>query len=169
MFVDELTVKVIAGKGGDGCTSFRREKYVAMGGPDGGNGGNGANIVFRVNKGLKTLVDLKYMKIIKAHKGENGKGSNRQGKNAPDVVIDVPLGTTVTDLDTKELIADLVEDNAEVIVAKGGRGGRGNAVFKSHSDIAPRISELGEPGEEKTLSFTVIVSYSQEETKEITE
>ncbi len=157
MFVDELTVKVIAGKGGDGCTSFRREKYVAMGGPDGGNGGNGANIVFRANKGLKTLVDLKYMKIIKAHKGENGKGSNRQGKNAPDIVIDVPLGTTVTDLDTKELIADLVEDNAEVIVAKGGRGGRGNAVFKTHSDTAPRISELGEPGEEKTLKVELKV------------
>ncbi len=151
MFVDELTIKVIAGKGGDGCTSFRREKYVAMGGPDGGNGGNGANIIFRVDKGLKTLIDLRYMKIIKGDKGENGKGSNRQGKNAEDIIIKVPEGTTITDGDTGLVIADLVQDNKEVIVAHGGRGGRGNAAFKSHSDNAPRISELGEPGEMRIL------------------
>ena len=124
MFVDELTIKVVAGKGGDGCTSFRREKYVAMGGPDGGNGGHGANIVFKVDKGLKTLIDLRYMKIIKADKGENGKGSNRQGANASDVVIKVPEGTVITDKDTNMVIADLVGDNKEAVVARGGRGGR---------------------------------------------
>ncbi len=157
MFVDELTIKVVAGKGGDGCTSFRREKYVAMGGPDGGNGGHGANIVFKVDKGLKTLIDLRYMKIIKADKGENGKGSNRQGANASDVVIKVPEGTVITDKDTNMVIADLVGDNKEAVVARGGRGGRGNAAFKTHSDNAPRISELGEPGEEKILKVELKV------------
>ncbi len=151
MFVDELKIKVMAGKGGDGCTSFHREKYVSMGGPDGGNGGKGASIIFKVDKGLKTLIDLRYMKIIKGEKGENGKGANRQGANAQDVVIKVPEGTTIIDLDTNLVVADLVGENTEVVVAQGGRGGRGNAAFKSHSDNAPRISELGEPGEMRLL------------------
>ncbi len=153
MFVDELTIKVMAGKGGDGCTSFRREKYVAMGGPDGGNGGAGASIIFKVDKGLKTLIDLRYKKIIKGEKGENGKGANRQGANAQDVIIKVPEGTTIVDLDTNLVIADLVGANTEVVVCKGGRGGRGNAAFKTHSTPAPRISELGEPGEFKVLKL----------------
>ena len=153
MFVDELTIKVLAGKGGDGCTSFRREWCVPMGGPDGGNGGAGASIIFQVDKGLKTLVDLKYMKIIKGKKGENGKGSNRNGANAEDVIIKVPEGTTVVDEATKQVIADLVGANTEVVVARGGRGGRGNAAFRTQSDTAPKFSELGEPGEEKTLKI----------------
>ena len=151
MFVDELTIKVEAGKGGDGCTSFRREWCVPMGGPDGGNGGKGASIIFRVDKGLKTLIDLRYMKIIKGKKGENGKGSNKNGANAEDVIIKVPEGTTVIDSETNQVIADLVGANAEVVVAKGGRGGRGNSAFRTQSDTAPKFSELGEPGEEKTL------------------
>lgn len=151
MFVDELTIKVQAGKGGDGCTSFRREWCVPMGGPDGGNGGKGASIIFRVDKGLKTLIDLRYMKIIKGKKGENGKGSNKNGANAEDVIIKVPEGTTVIDSETNQVIADLVGANAEVVVAKGGRGGRGNSAFRTQSDTAPKFSELGEPGEEKTL------------------
>lgn len=153
MFVDELTIKVLAGKGGDGCTSFRREWCVPMGGPDGGNGGAGASIIFQVDKGLKTLVDLKYMKIIKGKKGENGKGSNRNGANAEDVIIKVPEGTTVVDEATNQVIADLVGANTEVVVARGGRGGRGNAAFRTQSDTAPKFSELGEPGEEKTLKI----------------
>ncbi len=157
MFVDEISIKVVAGKGGDGCTSFRREKYVAMGGPDGGNGGRGASIIFKVDKGLKTLIDLRYMKIIKGEKGENGKGANRQGANANDIIIKVPEGTTIVDKDTDLIIADLVDDNTEVVVAKGGRGGRGNAAFKTHSDNAPRISELGEPGEERFLKLELKV------------
>ena len=148
MFVDELEIKLIAGSGGDGCTSFRREKYVPMGGPDGGNGGRGANIIFKVDKNLKTLIDLSYKKIIKADKGENGKGSNKYGKNAEDVIIKVPAGTTITYKDTDELIADLTSDEEEVIVAHGGRGGRGNKAFATHDNPAPKFSEKGEPGEE---------------------
>lgn len=148
MFVDELDIKLIAGSGGDGSTSFRREKYVPMGGPDGGNGGRGANIIFKVDKNLKTLIDLSYKKIIKADKGENGKGSNKYGKNAEDVIIKVPAGTTITSKDTNELIADLTSDEEEVIVAHGGRGGRGNKAFATHDNPAPKFSEKGEPGEE---------------------
>ena len=151
MFVDELTIKVEAGKGGDGCTSFRREWCVPMGGPDGGNGGKGASIIFQVDKGLKTLIDLRYMKIIKGKKGENGKGSNRNGANAEDVIIKVPEGTTVVDANTNLVIADLVGENREVVVARGGRGGRGNTAFRTQNDTAPKFSELGEPGEEKVL------------------
>ena len=151
MFVDELTVKLIAGKGGDGCTSFRREKYVPMGGPDGGSGGRGANIIFKVDKGLKTLIDLRYQKIIKGDKGVNGKGSNRNGANAQDVIIKVPAGTTVIDMDTNLVIADLVKDGEEAIIAHGGRGGRGNKAFATHEDNAPKLSEYGEPGEERYI------------------
>ncbi len=151
MFVDELTIKVIAGKGGDGCTSFRREKCEPMGGPNGGNGGRGANVIFKIDKGLKTLIDLRYMKIIKGNKGENGKGSNRNGANAEDIIIKVPEGTTVIDRDTNLVVADLVGENTEVIVAHGGRGGRGNTAFKTDTNTAPKFSELGEPGEERIL------------------
>ena len=148
MFVDELTVKLMAGSGGDGCTSFRREKFVPMGGPDGGNGGRGASIIFKVDKNLKTLVDLSYKKIIKAPKGENGKGSNKYGKNAEDVIICVPEGTTIIDLENNEVIADLINDKEEFVVARGGRGGKGNKSFATHDVPAPKFSEKGEPGEE---------------------
>ena len=151
MFVDELTVKVIAGKGGDGCTSFRREKYIPMGGPDGGSGGRGANIIFKVDKSLKTLIDLRYQKIIKGEKGSNGKGSNRNGANADDVIIKVPAGTTLIDMDTNLVIADLIKDDEEFIVAHGGRGGRGNKAFATLLDKAPKMSEYGEPGEERII------------------
>lgn len=157
MFVDELDIKLIAGSGGDGSTSFRREKYVPMGGPDGGNGGRGANIIFKVDKNLKTLIDLSYKKIIKADKGENGKGSNKYGKNAEDVIIKVPAGTTITSKDTNELIADLTTDEEEVIVAHGGRGGRGNKAFATHDNPAPKFSEKGEPGEELTVHLELKV------------
>ena len=151
MFVDEVVIKVIAGKGGDGCTSFRREKYVPMGGPNGGNGGKGASIIFKVDLGLRTLLDLRFQKEIKGKKGSNGEGSNRNGKNAEDVIVKVPLGTTVMDMDTGLIIGDLTRKNDEVVVAQGGRGGRGNTAFKTHSNTAPNFSENGEPGEEKTL------------------
>ena len=151
MFVDEINLKVVAGTGGDGCTSFRREKFVPMGGPDGGNGGKGADIIFKVDKGLKTLIDLKYKKIIKGDKGENGKGSNKYGANASDVIIYVPLGTTITDLDTNLVIKDLVKEDDEVIVALGGRGGKGNKSFATHDNPAPKFSEKGEPGEIKLI------------------
>lgn len=148
MFVDELNIKLMAGPGGDGCTSFRREKFVPMGGPDGGNGGRGASIIFKVDKNLKTLVDLSYRKIIKAPKGENGKGSNKYGKNAEDIIIMVPEGTTVINTKTNEVMADLITDGEEFVAAKGGRGGKGNKSFATHDVPAPKFSEKGEPGEE---------------------
>ena len=151
MFVDEIVIKVIAGAGGDGCTSFRREKFVPMGGPDGGNGGSGSDIIFKVDTGLHTLIDLRYMKVVKGKKGENGSGKNMDGKNAQDIIIKVPQGTVVTDSDTNLIIADLKDKDSEVIVAKGGRGGRGNTASKTQSNPAPNFSENGEPGEEKVL------------------
>ena len=157
MFVDELEIKLIAGSGGDGCTSFRREKYVPMGGPDGGNGGRGASIIFKVDKNLKTLIDLSYKKIIKADKGENGKGSNKYGKNALDIIIKVPAGTTVFNKNNNELIADLTEYDEEVVVAHGGRGGRGNKAFATHDNPAPKFSEKGEPGEELVVKLELKV------------
>lgn len=157
MFVDELIVELHAGNGGDGCTSFHHEKGMPNLGPDGGNGGRGANIIFEVDKGLKTLVDLKYHKIIKADKGVNGKGSDRYGANAEDVIIKVPQGTTVTDLNTNIVICDLINDKDSCIIAKGGRGGKGNAAFATHDNPAPKISEKGEPGEEKKVKVELKV------------
>ncbi len=151
MFIDEVSIKVIAGNGGDGCTAFRREKFVPMGGPYGGNGGRGSDIIFKVDTGLHTLIDLRYMKLIKGKKGENGSGKNMDGKNAPDIIIKVPQGTVVTDSDTNLIIADLKDADSQVIVAKGGRGGRGNTAFKTQGNPAPNFSENGEPGEEKIL------------------
>ena len=146
MFVDEVTVKLIAGKGGDGCTSFRREKFVEMGGPNGGNGGKGADIIFTTDKSLKTLIDLKVQKTVKADKGVNGKGRDQNGANAEDVIIKVPEGTVVTNFETNEVICDLISGSK--IIAHGGRGGRGNRSLATHDNPAPRMSELGAPGEE---------------------
>lgn len=157
MFVDELNIKLMAGPGGDGCTSFRREKFVPMGGPDGGNGGRGASIIFKVDKNLKTLVDLSYRKIIKAPKGENGKGSNKYGKNAEDIIIMVPEGTTVINTKTSEVMADLITDGEEFVAAKGGRGGKGNKSFATHDVPAPKFSEKGEPGEEVIVKLELKV------------
>ena len=151
MFVDEVIIKVKAGNGGDGCTAFRREKYIPDGGPFGGNGGRGANIIFETDLGLRTLLDLRYQKLIKAPKGANGEGKNKNGKGASDVIIKVPLGTTVKEMDTGLIIADLTKKGDSVIVAKGGRGGRGNTAFATATNPAPNFSEHGEPGEEKTL------------------
>ena len=151
MFIDETVIKVIAGRGGDGCLAYRREKYIQMGGPYGGNGGHGASIVFKVDTGLHTLIDLRYMKMIKGDKGENGSGKNQHGKNAPDLIIKVPQGTVITDMDTGLIIADMKGTTDEVVVAKGGRGGRGNTAFKTQSNPCPEFAENGEPGEERIL------------------
>lgn len=147
MFIDEAVVELIAGSGGNGCLAFRREKYVAMGGPFGGNGGKGADIIFKVDSGLNTLVDFKYKKIIKGDKGENGMGKGMHGKNAEDIIIPVPAGTVVTDYDTGLVIADLTKNGESHIIAKGGRGGRGNMAFATQSNPAPHYAENGEPGE----------------------
>lgn len=151
MFVDEVIIKVEAGKGGDGCCAFRREKYIEMGGPYGGNGGHGADILFKVDEGLHTLLDLRYQKLIKAKNGENGRGKNQHGKGAEPLIIKVPQGTVVTDAETGLVIADLSQKNQEEIIARGGRGGRGNTAFKTQNNPAPNYSENGEEGESKTL------------------
>ena len=155
MFVDEVLLRVEAGNGGDGCTAFRREKYISMGGPYGGNGGHGADIIFKVDEGLHTLLDLRYQKTIKAPKGENGRGKNQHGKGAQPLVVKVPLGTVVTDMDTGLIIADLSHKNQEEVIAKGGRGGRGNTAFKTQTNTAPDYSENGEEGEKKNLKVEV--------------
>ena len=153
MFIDEAVIKVIAGSGGDGCTAFRREKYVEMGGPYGGNGGHGASIKFVVDTGLHTLIDLHYMKLIKGEKGENGLGKNKHGKGRDDLIIKVPQGTVIRDMDTGLIIADMKNSSDEVIVARGGRGGRGNTAFKTQNNPCPTFSENGEPGETKILKI----------------
>ena len=155
MFVDEVEIRVEAGNGGDGCTAFRREKYIEMGGPYGGNGGHGADIIFKVDQGLHTLLDLRYQKTIKGLKGENGKGKNQHGKGAQPLVVKVPQGTVVTDLDTGLIIADLSHKDQEEIIAKGGRGGRGNSAFKTQTNTCPDYSENGEEGEIKNLKVEV--------------
>ena len=151
MFIDEVVIKVIAGKGGDGCTSFRREKYIPNGGPNGGNGGRGGSIIFKVDEGLRTLIDLRYQKIIKGKRGVHGEGSDRNGRNAEDIVIKVPPGTTVTDTETGLIITDLTKTGEEAMIATGGRGGRGNRAFATNVNPAPEISEYGEPGEERII------------------
>ncbi|MBQ9011605.1 MAG: Obg family GTPase CgtA, partial [Bacilli bacterium] len=153
MFVDEAYVELYAGNGGDGCKAFRREKGVPMGGPFGGNGGRGANIIFKVDTGLNTLVDFKYKKIIKGSSGENGLGKGMHGKNATDVVVNVPLGTVITDVDTDLIVADLTKENDSVIVAFGGRGGRGNIAFATRNNPAPDFAENGEPGEYRKVKL----------------
>lgn len=155
MFVDEVEIRVEAGNGGDGCTAFRREKFVEMGGPFGGNGGHGADIIFKVDQGLHTLLDLRYQKILKGKKGENGRGKNQNGKGAEPLIVKVPQGTVVTDLETGLIIADLSKKDQEEIIAKGGRGGRGNTAFKTQTNTAPDYSENGEEGERKNLKVEV--------------
>ena len=151
MFIDEVIIDLIAGTGGNGCMAFRREKYIPMGGPYGGNGGKGSDIIFKVDEGLNTLIDLRYQKAIKGNKGANGEGKAKHGKNAEDVIVRVPLGTVITDLDTNLIIADLTKKDDEVVVAYGGRGGRGNMAFATRSNPAPSFAENGEPGEEKRV------------------
>lgn len=147
MFIDEVTMELYAGNGGDGCMAFRREKYISMGGPFGGNGGHGSNIIFKVDTGLNTLIDLKYRRIVKGKKGANGLGKGMHGKNAEDLIIKVPQGTIVTDLDTNLIMADLTKPEEEIVLAYGGRGGRGNMAFATHANPAPAFAENGEPGE----------------------
>ncbi len=151
MFIDEVTVEVNAGDGGNGCMAFRREKFVAMGGPFGGNGGKGSDIIFETDEGLNTLIDLRYKRVIKGSKGANGEGKAKNGKNAEDVVIKVPVGTVVSDAETGMIIADLTKKGENVVVAYGGRGGRGNIAFATHSNPAPAYCENGEPGESRKL------------------
>ncbi len=153
LFFDEAKILVQAGNGGNGCMSFRREKFVPHGGPDGGHGGHGGNVILAVSPHLNTLLSLRKHPHKKAERGGHGQGSNKQGKTAPDLVIPVPRGTVVRDADTGEMLADLVQPDARAVVARGGRGGRGNSAFVSSTNQTPRFAEKGEPGEARTLSL----------------
>lgn len=153
MFIDEAEVTLYAGSGGNGCRAFRREKGVPLGGPFGGNGGRGADIVFKVDTGLNTLVDFKYQRIIKGTNGENGLGKGMHGKSAEDVIIPVPAGTIISDAESGLIIADLTKDGQEAVIAKGGRGGRGNIAFVTKTNPAPDFAENGEPGEVRKVKL----------------
>ena len=151
MFVDKATITVKAGDGGHGCCSFRREKFVPRGGPDGGDGGGGGHVILRATTSQQSLQDLMYNRHYAAPNGPNGKGKDMHGRKAADVELTVPVGTLVYDRNTQELLVDLAEDNMTFIVARGGKGGRGNARFLSNFNRAPKNSEPGEPGEEKEI------------------
>lgn len=151
MFCDELKLKIMAGDGGNGALSFRREKFIPRGGPDGGDGGRGGNIIFRANPNVNTLSHLSNRKMYKAESGGKGKGNNMTGLDAEDLILDVPQGTVVYTDDKKELLADLSKPGDMVILARGGRGGMGNLRFTSSTNQAPRFAETGEPGEEKDV------------------
>ncbi len=146
MFIDEVTLTIESGKGGDGIIAFRREKHVPLGGPAGGDGGRGGSVIFIAEQGISTLFDLRYRKLIRAKSGENGKPKNMSGADAEDTIVRVPVGTIIFDAGTNLVLADLVRHNQEEIIAQGGRGGRGNAAFASSRNKAPRIQENGEPG-----------------------
>lgn len=148
MFVDKVKIFVRGGDGGNGMVAFRREKYEPHGGPAGGDGGRGGDVIFRVDEGLRTLMDFRYQKHFKAKRGENGRSKGQHGKNAEPLVVRVPPGTVVTHADTGELIADLTQKGQQAVIARGGRGGRGNIRFATPKNPAPHIAENGEPGEE---------------------
>ncbi|SEO35697.1 GTP-binding protein [Amphibacillus marinus] len=151
MFVDRVKVYIKAGDGGNGLASFRREKYVPFGGPSGGDGGAGADVVFEVDEGLNTLMDFRYQRHFKAKRGENGMSKGQHGKNSEPMILAVPPGTTVKDEDTGEALADLTEHGQQAVIAKGGRGGRGNIRFASARNPAPEIAENGEPGVDRNI------------------
>ncbi|HOO89190.1 MAG TPA: GTPase ObgE [Syntrophales bacterium] len=152
-FVDEAKIYIKSGSGGQGCVSFRREKYVPRGGPDGGDGGKGGDIIAVASRSHRTLLDLKYNQHHVAKRGGPGEGGNRTGKNSSDVEIVVPVGTVIRDMETGELLADMTEDGQKAILAKGGIGGKGNARFKTATNRAPRYAQDGLPGEEKTINL----------------
>ena len=157
MFLDQVNIEVKAGKGGDGMVSFRREKYVPNGGPSGGDGGKGGSIILKVDEGLRTLMDFRYNRHFKAKSGEKGMNKGMHGRGAEDLIVKVPAGTTVRDANTGQLLGDLVENGQELVVARGGRGGRGNIRFATARNTAPEIAENGEPGEERTLNLELKV------------
>ena len=152
-FVDEVTIRVAAGNGGGGCLSFRREKYIPKGGPDGGDGGDGGSVWLEADAHLNTLVDYRYNRQFKARNGQPGMGRNRTGKGSDDLVLAVPVGTVAADLDSQEIIGDLVEPGQRLLVAKGGEGGLGNTRFKSSTNRAPRRTTPGTPGDQRELQL----------------
>src|SRR5438270_854996 len=156
-FIDEARIAVIAGDGGNGAVSFRREKYVPRGGPDGGDGGRGGSIYAVADRNINTLIDYRYARIHRAKHGENGRGADQYGRGAADIVLRMPVGTVIADAETGELVADLAEDGARALLAKGGQGGLGNLHFKSSTNRAPRQSTAGEAGEQRRLKMELKV------------
>jgi len=154
-FLDETVITAISGDGGKGCISFRREKFIPKGGPDGGDGGDGGSIIVRASRRLHTLTDFKSRKYFKALNGKPGRGKNQSGKSGPDLFIDVPLGTVIEDLDTGEFLADLIQDKQEFLLLSGGKGGKGNQRFATSTNRAPRIAHPGFPGQEKRLKLSL--------------
>lgn len=157
MFLDQVTIDVKAGKGGDGMVAFRREKYVPDGGPAGGDGGRGGDVILVVDEGLRTLMDFRFNRHFKAQPGENGMSKGMHGRGAEDTYIKVPQGTTVRDADTGALLGDLLEQGQTLTIAKGGRGGRGNIRFASPKNPAPELAENGEPGQERKIELELKV------------
>lgn len=152
-FIDEAIVDVKAGHGGKGCVSFRREKFVPRGGPDGGNGGDGGSVIFFATNRMSTLMDFYYKKKIQAKDGVKGMGARKDGKSAPDEIIPVPIGTVVIDLQTKTILADFTKEGQQEVIVKGGRGGKGNAFFVNSVRQAPQFAQDGEEGEHKTIKL----------------
>ena len=150
-FLDQAKIYLEAGDGGNGCMSFRREKYIEYGGPNGGDGGNGGNIIFKAVRNLNTLIDFRYQQHFRAEKGRPGEGSERTGRSGKDLIIKVPVGTEILAEDKQTLIADMITDGQEVLVAKGGRGGWGNVHFKSSTNQAPERADPGKPGEQMAV------------------
>ena len=157
MFIDRARIFVQSGKGGDGMSSFRHEKFVPKGGPNGGDGGQGGNVILVADRKVNTLVDFRYRRLFKAKPGGKGQGSNKFGRDADDLLIPVPVGTVVRDEESNTLLADLSHDGQQAIVAKGGRGGRGNYHFRTSANRAPTFAERGEPGEERWLRLELKV------------
>lgn len=151
MFVDQVTIKIAAGSGGNGAVAFRREKYIDKGGPAGGDGGHGGSVVFEVHEGLSTLLDLRYSKVLQAPHGENGMAKSCHGKNSEDLVVKVPMGTVIYNEETGKVIADLTDIGQRKVIAQGGRGGRGNARFATPRNTAPELAENGELGQKLTI------------------
>jgi GTP-binding protein len=156
-FIDEAVIQVLAGKGGDGSASFRREKFIPRGGPDGGDGGHGGSILAVADRNINTLVDYRFARMHRAKKGENGHGSDRYGKGADDILLRMPVGTVITNIATGEVIADLNHHQQKTMLAKGGAGGIGNLHFKSSTNRAPRQFTFGEPGQEFDLKLELKV------------
>jgi GTP-binding protein len=156
-FVDEVTIQVNAGRGGNGCLSFRREKYIPRGGPNGGDGGDGGDVYLVADAGLNTLVDFRYKRHFKAGSGEHGQGSDRSGSRGSDLLVRVPSGTVVSDAETGEAIGELLQDGARLLVARGGARGLGNARFKSSTNRAPRKTTSGKSGEYRMLKLELKV------------
>jgi len=154
-FLDEAVITAISGDGGKGCVSFRRERYIPKGGPDGGDGGDGGNIIIRATTRLHSLSDYRSKKYFKSQDGRPGRGKNQTGKDGTDVILEVPLGTIIYDHDNGEILADLIHDNEEILVLRGGKGGKGNQHFATSTNRAPRIAQPGLPGHQKRLKLSL--------------